>query len=200
MASQGHSVSDRHLALDFTLAFGREAWRIFIVADLGSRHLAFASTVYGLGQFAGLSPAGLVSLAALFGALYLTIAVMFALHLASRIGALARRHTIDHDLLDAALILVARLDHRRWRRRRFCRARPHPDPAAPAAVACRPCRDAFDGRARSGNRRRAAPGYWERRLRGRWRANTTTKRTFVAPAARQEGMRCAGPACGAKPA
>lgn len=94
------------IALDFTLAFGLEAWRIFASPVAGLEQPSFASMVYALGKFAALTPSGMVRLATLFGMVYLTIAVMCALHLASRIGAL-RGSAVDHDMLDAALILVA---------------------------------------------------------------------------------------------
>lgn len=93
------------IALDFTLVFGLEAWRIFFSPISGLDHPGFASVVYGYGKLGGLTPAGLSNLAILFGFIYLTIAVMCLLYLASRIGAL-RGSRIEHDMLDAALILV----------------------------------------------------------------------------------------------
>ena len=93
------------IALDFTLVFGLEAWRIFVSPIAGLDQPAFASVVYKFGKLGGLTPSGLANLAILFGMLYLTIAVMCLLHLASRIGAL-RGSRIEHDMLDAALILV----------------------------------------------------------------------------------------------
>jgi hypothetical protein len=93
------------IALDFTLVFGLEAWRIFFSPIAGLDHAPFARVVYGFGKLGSLTPAGLVNLAILFGIIYLTIAVMCLLYLASRIGAL-RGSRIEHDMLDAALILV----------------------------------------------------------------------------------------------
>jgi hypothetical protein len=93
------------IALDFTLVFGLEAWRIFVSPIAGLDQPAFASVVYKFGKLGGLTPSGLFNLATLFGMVYLTIAVMCLLHLASRIGAL-RVSRIYHGMLDAALILV----------------------------------------------------------------------------------------------
>jgi hypothetical protein len=93
------------IALDFTLVFGLEAWRIFFSPIAGLDHPGFASAIYGYGKLGGLTPAGLANLAILFGFVYLTIAAMCLLYLASRIGAL-RGSRIEHDMLDAALILV----------------------------------------------------------------------------------------------
>lgn len=93
------------IVLDFTLVFGLEAWRILVSPIAGLDRPAFASVVYGFGKLGGLTPSGLVNLATLFGMIYLTIAAMCLLHLASRIGAL-RGSRVEHDMLDAALILV----------------------------------------------------------------------------------------------
>lgn len=93
------------IALDFTLVFGLDAWRILASPISGLEQPAFARVIYGLGKLMHLGPDGLVRLATLFGAVYFAIAVMFALHLASRVQAL-RGGRISHDLLDAALILV----------------------------------------------------------------------------------------------
>jgi hypothetical protein len=92
------------IALDFALVFGFEAWRIFTSPIYGLDQLAFANLVHGIAGLAG-SKHWLFNIAAFFGAVYLTIAVVFMMHLASRIGAL-RSGRISHDLLDAGLILV----------------------------------------------------------------------------------------------
>lgn len=93
------------VALDFTLVFGFEALRILASPISGLDHPAFARVIYGLGRIASLGPDGMVMLATLFGGIYLAIATMCGLHLASRVQAL-RGGRISHDLLDAALILV----------------------------------------------------------------------------------------------
>jgi hypothetical protein len=93
------------IALDFTLVFGFEALRILASPISGLEQPAFARVIYGLGKIARLGPDGLVRLATMFGAVYLAIAVMLGMHLASRFQAL-RGGRISHDLLDAALILI----------------------------------------------------------------------------------------------
>jgi hypothetical protein len=93
------------IALDFAMVFGFEAVRIFTSPIYGLDRLAFANVVYGIGSFAGLGAEGHINFAASLGAVYLTIAIIFALHIASRIGAL-RGGPVSHDLLDAGLILV----------------------------------------------------------------------------------------------
>lgn len=93
------------IALDFALVFGFEAFRVLSSPVYGLDQLAFANLVHGIGRLSGITAQGLFSLAAFFGGIYLTIAVVFMLHLASRAGAL-RGGRVSHDLLDAGLILV----------------------------------------------------------------------------------------------
>jgi hypothetical protein len=93
------------IALDFAMVFGFEAWRILASPIYGLEHLAFANLAYGIVSLFGWQKSSVFNVAAFFAAVYLTIAVVFMLHLASRIGAL-RGGRISHDLLDAALILV----------------------------------------------------------------------------------------------
>jgi hypothetical protein len=92
------------IALDFALVFGFEAWRIFTSPIYGLDQLVFANLVHGIAGLAG-SKHWLFNIAAFFGAVYLTIAIVLTIHLASRIGAL-RGGRISHDLLDAGLILI----------------------------------------------------------------------------------------------
>jgi hypothetical protein len=93
------------IALDFALVFGAEAVRVLSSPILGLDEFAFASLIYGLGRLFAVTGEGLFSLAGFFGGLYLTISLVFIMHLASRIGAL-RGGSVSHDLLDAGLILV----------------------------------------------------------------------------------------------
>jgi hypothetical protein len=92
------------IALDFALVFGFEAWRIFTSPIYGLDQLAFANLVHGIAALAG-SKHWLFNIAAFFGAVYFTIAIVLTIHLATRIGALRGGH-VSHDLLDAGLILI----------------------------------------------------------------------------------------------
>jgi hypothetical protein len=93
------------IALNFTIEFGTEAWRIFASPIGGLEQATFASLVYGMGKLADLSPSGHVMLGMTFGFVDLAIATIFALHLYSRLQALAGGR-IAHDLLDAGLVLI----------------------------------------------------------------------------------------------
>lgn len=93
------------IALDFTLIFGFEAWRILSSPMLGLERLGFANSVYAIGKWAGLQTTQHFPLAAFFGAMSLAIAIMCAWHLATRIAAW-RGHRVSHDMLDAGLIMI----------------------------------------------------------------------------------------------
>ena len=93
------------IALDFAMVFGFEAFRVFTSPVYGLDQPTFSNLVRGIGRLFGLQAQALLSIAAFFGAVYLTISAVFIFHLASRIAAL-RRSPVSHDLLDAGLILV----------------------------------------------------------------------------------------------
>jgi hypothetical protein len=93
------------IALDFTLIFGFEAWRILSSPMLGLERPGFANTIYAIGKWAGLQTTQHFPLAAFFGVMSLAIAIMCGWHLATRITAL-RGHRISHDMLDAGLIMI----------------------------------------------------------------------------------------------
>jgi hypothetical protein len=93
------------IALDLALVFGFEAFRVLTSPVNGLDAPVFAGLVFGIGRVLGIAGQGLSNVAGFFGGFYLTIAVVFTLYLASRIGAL-RGGRVSHDLLDAGMILV----------------------------------------------------------------------------------------------
>ena len=93
------------IALDLALVSGFEAWRIFTSPINGLEHKAFADLIHGIGDVADLQPDGLVKLSAFFGVINLAIAVIFALHIASRFSSAWGQHA-SHEMLDTGLILV----------------------------------------------------------------------------------------------
>jgi hypothetical protein len=92
-------------ALDLAMVFGLEGVRVLGSPLYGLDQRSFSGLVHGIGWLIGVKGAGLFSIAAIFGMLYVTIAVVLALYIASRIAAL-RGAPIAHDLLDAGLVLV----------------------------------------------------------------------------------------------
>ena len=93
------------IALYFALWFGIEALRIFLSPIYGLDDPAFAQTIRGIGRRADLGMAGLLKLAAFFGAVKLAIATLFAVYLAGRLRAIWR-NDVEHEVLDAGLLLV----------------------------------------------------------------------------------------------
>jgi len=103
------------VAFEFVLVFGIEAFRIFASPIHGLDEPAFSKLVLGIARMMGLEQAGIAKVSAAFGAVYLVIAGVFALHLASRIGAAlgerlwparAADIKVSHELLDAGMILI----------------------------------------------------------------------------------------------
>jgi hypothetical protein len=93
------------IALYFALWFSIETLRIFLSPLYGLDDPAFAQTIRGIGRRADLGTAGLLKLAAFFGAVKLAIATLFAVYLVGRLRAIWR-NDIEHEVLDAGLLLV----------------------------------------------------------------------------------------------
>jgi hypothetical protein len=94
------------IALYFTCYFGIEAFRVLTSPVYGLDHAGFASVVHGIGGRMALQADGLMRLAAFFGAVKLSIAVLFATYLVSRIRSLFDDET-EHEIVDAAIVLIA---------------------------------------------------------------------------------------------
>ena len=93
------------IVLDFALVFGHEAMRVLASPVSGLDHPSFARVVYNLGRMVRLGPDGIVALGTIFGGIYVAIAGLCCLYLASRLHSL-RNGRVAHEVLDAALILV----------------------------------------------------------------------------------------------
>lgn len=93
------------VAAYFALWFGLEAQRIFLSPVYGIDDPTFAHIVRGIGHRVGSGSAGLLKLAAFFGAVKLAIATLFAVYLLHRRRKFWRAE-IEHEMLDAGLVLV----------------------------------------------------------------------------------------------
>lgn len=93
------------VALYFALGFGADAIRILFSPVLGLDNPGFAQVVYDIARLASFGTDGVLRLAAFFGAAKLAVAVICAIHIIERIGSLWG-HTVDHDFLDAGLLLA----------------------------------------------------------------------------------------------
>jgi len=93
------------VALYFALFWGFDALRILTSPTYGLEDVWRSQFIFAIGQLFGLSPVGLIKLAAFFGALKLAVAGICALHVLDRLRALGGGKA-DSDVLEAGLILV----------------------------------------------------------------------------------------------
>lgn len=93
------------IALYFTLFWGYDALRVLTSPTYGLEDVWRSQFVFGVGAYFGLSPMGLMKLAAFFGALKLVVALACAIHLADRLRTIAGG-TANADVLEGGLVLV----------------------------------------------------------------------------------------------
>jgi len=93
------------VAAYFALHWGSDAVMIFVSPMHGLDNESFSRSVRGFAQLFGASSEGMLLLAALFGAMKLGTAAIFALYLARRL-VFSGDENVDHDLLETALVLV----------------------------------------------------------------------------------------------
>jgi hypothetical protein len=93
------------IALYFTVSLGFDGLRALTSPAYGLDEAWRSQFIFALGGLLGLSPAGLIKLAAFFAAVKLTAAVVCGLHLADRFRALAGGKA-NSEILEGGLILV----------------------------------------------------------------------------------------------
>jgi hypothetical protein len=93
------------IALYFTLFWGYDALRVLTSPTYGLEDVWRSQYVFGIGSLLGLSPMGLIKLAAFFGTLKLAVAAICAVHIADRFRSMASGKPVS-DVLEGALILV----------------------------------------------------------------------------------------------
>lgn len=93
------------IAIYFVCSFALDGVRILTSPMHGLDRPDFAAIVYGIGNRFPLGPHALMRLALFLGAAKLSVALIFAMYLSSRICSLFG-HRAEHDILDAAAILV----------------------------------------------------------------------------------------------
>ena len=93
------------IALYFTLFWGFDALRMLTSPTYGLEDVWRSQFVFGIGRLFGLTPIGLIQLAAFFGTLKLAVAAICAVHIADRLRCLAGGKPAS-DVLEGGLILV----------------------------------------------------------------------------------------------
>jgi hypothetical protein len=93
------------VAFYFTLAWGYDGVRVLTSPSYGLDDVWRSQFIFGIGSIFGLSPIGLIKLAAFFGAVKLAVAVVCAAHILDRLRSLAGGKP-DSEILEGGLILV----------------------------------------------------------------------------------------------
>ena len=93
------------VALYFTLFWGFDALRMLTSPTYGLEDVWRSQFVFGIGRVFGLSPLGLIQLAAFFGMVKLAVAAICAVHIGDRLRCLAGGHAAS-EVLEGGLILV----------------------------------------------------------------------------------------------
>lgn len=93
------------IALYFTLFWGFDALRVLTSPTYGLEDVWRSQFVFGIGSYFGLSPVGLLKLAAFFGAVKFAVALACAVHIADRLRALTGAKA-NLEVLEGGLALV----------------------------------------------------------------------------------------------
>jgi hypothetical protein len=93
------------IALYFTLVWGYDAVRVLLSPSYGLDEVWRSEYVFMLGRMFGLSPVGLLKLAAFFGAVKFVVAGVCMWHIVDRFRSMIRG-TANTDVLEGALILI----------------------------------------------------------------------------------------------
>lgn len=93
------------IALYFTLVWGADALRVLTSPTYGLDDVWNSEFIFAIGNLLGLSPVGLIKLAAFFGALKLAVACVCAVHIIDRCRAFVGGKA-NSDILEGGLILV----------------------------------------------------------------------------------------------
>lgn len=93
------------IALYFTLFWGFDALRILTSPTYGLDDVWRSQVVFGMGRFLGLDPVGLIKLAAIIGALKLTVAGVCAVHVLDRFRTLIAGK-VENEILETGLLIA----------------------------------------------------------------------------------------------
>ena len=93
------------IALYFTLFWGYDALRMLTSPSYGLDDVWRSQFIFAIGKHFGLSPVGLLKLAAFFGALKLAVAIICAVHILDRLRTLFGGKA-NSEILEGGLILV----------------------------------------------------------------------------------------------
>lgn len=93
------------VALYFTFVWGHDGLRVLTSPSYGLDDAWRSQFIFAIGSIFGLSPIGLIKLAAFFGAVKLAVAAFCAVHILDRMRALIAGKA-ESDVLEGGLILI----------------------------------------------------------------------------------------------
>jgi hypothetical protein len=93
------------VALYFTLAWGHDGLRVLTSPSYGLDQVWRSQFIFAIGGIFGLSPIGLIKLAAFFGAVKLAVAAFCAVHILDRMRTLIAGKA-ESDILEGGLVLI----------------------------------------------------------------------------------------------
>ncbi len=106
------------IALYFTLFWGYDALRMLTSQTYGLEDVWRSQFVFGIGSLMGLSPMGLIQLAAFFGVLKLAVAGICAVHILDRfrslVGGSANSEVLEGGLILVVLVTIASAGPAMW--------------------------------------------------------------------------------------
>lgn len=94
------------IAIYFMLFWGFDALRMLTSPTYGLDDVWRSQTVFGMGRYLGLGPEGLLELAAILGALKLTVAGVCAVHVVDRARALLTGSDPLNEILETGLLIA----------------------------------------------------------------------------------------------
>lgn len=93
------------IAIYFALFWGFEALRMLTSPTYGLEEVWRSQFIFAIGHYLGLTPVGLIKLAAFFATLKLAVAAICAVHIADRLRSLVSGKA-DSGILEAGLLLI----------------------------------------------------------------------------------------------
>jgi hypothetical protein len=94
------------IAIYFALFWGFDALRILTSPTFGLEDTWRSQVVFEIGRYAGLGPEGLLQLAAILGALKLTVAGVCVVHVVDRVRAVVMRGDPVNEILETGLLIA----------------------------------------------------------------------------------------------
>jgi hypothetical protein len=97
------------IAIYFALFWGFDALRVLTSSTFGLEDAWHSQAVFEIGRYAGFGPQGLLKLAAILGALKLTVAAVCVVHIADRIRAVVTNGDPANEVIETGFLIAVGL-------------------------------------------------------------------------------------------